>query len=277
MLMLFSLRRHGAFRRRQQGARRDAGRDHRVRRPERDGAAAVHRRDRQVGAISAVRLAAGRDGRPHAGLRADPRGDDGDGRRLHGRPFARAVQPCAEDAGHRGHRRRVHGDAGRFDRPGAERYQARAGVLDSQPARLHGAGAGRRRILGRGLPPVHARVLQGAALPWIGLGDSRHVRRAGHAPHGSAQGQDSDYALDHVHRFGGDRRHSRTGGILLQGRDSLADLQLADRLESALRDGSDHRRHDGLLHVASDVHDVLRQAAASRRRWPPRSTNRRDR
>ena len=32
------------------------------------GAAAVHRRDRQIGADSAVRLAAGRDGRPDAGV-----------------------------------------------------------------------------------------------------------------------------------------------------------------------------------------------------------------
>ena len=55
-------------------------------------AAAVHRRDRQVGADSALRLAAGRDGRPDAGLGADPRGDDGDGRRLHDRPQRGAVQ-----------------------------------------------------------------------------------------------------------------------------------------------------------------------------------------
>ena len=33
----------------------------------------------------------GRDGRPDAGLRADPRGDDGDGGRLHDRPQRRAV------------------------------------------------------------------------------------------------------------------------------------------------------------------------------------------
>ena len=38
-----------------------------------DHAAAVRRRHRQVGADSAVRLAAGRDGRPDAGLRAHPR------------------------------------------------------------------------------------------------------------------------------------------------------------------------------------------------------------
>ncbi len=41
-------------------------------------------RVRQVGADSALRLAAGCDGRPDSGLRADSRGDDGDGGRLHG-------------------------------------------------------------------------------------------------------------------------------------------------------------------------------------------------
>ena len=55
-------------------------------------AAAVHRRHRQVGADSALRLAAGRDGRPDAGVGADPRGDDGDGGRLHDRPQRGAVR-----------------------------------------------------------------------------------------------------------------------------------------------------------------------------------------
>ena len=58
-------------------------------------AAAVHRRDRQVRADPAVRLAAGRHGRPDAGLRADPCRDDGDGGRVHDRAERRAVQPRA--------------------------------------------------------------------------------------------------------------------------------------------------------------------------------------
>ncbi len=61
-------------------------------------AAAVPRRDRQVRADSALRLAAGRDGRPDAGLRAHPRGDDGDGGRVHDRPQRRALQPRADHA-----------------------------------------------------------------------------------------------------------------------------------------------------------------------------------
>ena len=50
----------------------------------------VHRRVRQERADPAVRLAARRDGRPDAGLRADPRRDDGDRRRLHGRAGCRS-------------------------------------------------------------------------------------------------------------------------------------------------------------------------------------------
>ena len=47
-----------------------------------DRRAAVHRRDGQVGADRPACLAAGRDGGPDAGLRADPRRDDGHRRRV---------------------------------------------------------------------------------------------------------------------------------------------------------------------------------------------------
>ena len=67
----------------------------------------------------------------------------------------------------------LHRDSGRIDRAGAERHQARAGVLDRQPARLHVPGGRRGRLLGGGLPPVHPRVLQGPALPLLRLGDPR--------------------------------------------------------------------------------------------------------
>ena len=57
--------------------------------------AAVLRGGRQVGAVPAARLAARRDGRPDAGQRPDPRGDDGDGRRLPGGPLHAAVRAGA--------------------------------------------------------------------------------------------------------------------------------------------------------------------------------------
>jgi NADH-quinone oxidoreductase subunit L len=58
----------------------------------------------QVRADPVLRLAAGRDGRPDAGVRADPRGDDGDRRRLHDRA---AQLPLRAVTG-RVHVRRVH-------------------------------------------------------------------------------------------------------------------------------------------------------------------------
>ena len=48
----------------------------------------ARRRGREVGAAPAPHLAPGRDGGPDAGQRPDPRGDDGDRRRLPHRPHA---------------------------------------------------------------------------------------------------------------------------------------------------------------------------------------------
>ena len=98
-------------------------------------AAAVRRRHRQVRADSALRLAAGRDGRPDAGVGPHPRRDDGHRRRLHDWPQCGALQPRAGDADDRGGDRRGDRADGRHDRPGAERHQARAGVLDGVAAR----------------------------------------------------------------------------------------------------------------------------------------------
>ena len=97
----------------------------------------VLRRGRQIGAVPAARLAAGCDGRPDAGLRPDPRGDDGDGRRVPRRSLPAALRARADGpALDRGHRR--HHDApGRAHRADAERPQAGDGVFDRQPTRIH--------------------------------------------------------------------------------------------------------------------------------------------
>ena len=47
------------------------------------------------------------------------------------------------------------------------------------------------RLFGRHVPSVHARLLQGAAVPRLRLGDPRHASRAGHPQHGRAVAQDS--------------------------------------------------------------------------------------
>ena len=59
---------------------------------DRDLHPAVHRRDGQVGAVPAARVAARLDGRPDADLRADPRRDDGDGRAS---SWSRACRRCS--------------------------------------------------------------------------------------------------------------------------------------------------------------------------------------
>ena len=58
----------------------------------------VHRRHGQVGAGAAARLAAGLDGRPDADLGADPRGDHGHGRHLHGGAHVAAVRAVGDGA-----------------------------------------------------------------------------------------------------------------------------------------------------------------------------------
>ena len=68
------------------------------------------------------------------------------------------------------------------------RHQEGARVLHDQPARLHGDGARRRRVDRGGVPPLHPRVLQGAALPRRRVGQPlglaplvRHEERHGRA------------------------------------------------------------------------------------------------
>ncbi len=133
----------------------------------------VRRRVRQVRAVPALRLAAGRHGRADAGLRADPRRHDGHGRRLHGRPLQRVLPPGPAGHDRRRRRRRLHGALRRHDRARAERHQEGPGVLDGLAARLHVPGL-RRRRLHRGHVPRHdARLLQGLSLPRRGLRDPR--------------------------------------------------------------------------------------------------------
>jgi len=73
---------------------------------------------RQVGAVPATELARRRDGRPDAGVRADPRGDDGHRGCLPHRSQPRDLQRLADRADLRGHRRRDHLDVRRDRRVG---------------------------------------------------------------------------------------------------------------------------------------------------------------
>ena len=131
-----------------------------------------------------------------------------------------------------------------------------ARVLDGVAARLHVHRDGRRRVLGRRLPPDDARLLQGAAVPRQRLGDPRDGRRAGHAADGWAEKVHAGDLRDDVDRDAGDRRHPAVGGFLQQGRNPLprVSAQQAD-----LGAGGRHRADDRVLHVPADGDDVLRR------------------
>ena len=103
---------------------------------------------RQVGPVPAAHVAARRDGRPDAGLRAHPRRHDGRRRRLPrrarlpgvlARPLDRHARPRVDQLD--GADRRHHGAHRSRARVRAGRHQEGARVLDDQPARLHGDGA----------------------------------------------------------------------------------------------------------------------------------------
>ena len=73
----------------------------------------------------------------------------------------------------RGDCRRGDGPVCGDHRPGADRHQARAGLLDHLAAWLHVSGLRRGGVLGGDLSPDDACLLQGAAVSCGRLGDSR--------------------------------------------------------------------------------------------------------
>ena len=139
--------------------------------------AAPRRRVREVRADPAAHLAAGRDGGPDAGLRADPRGDDGHRRRLPDRAHAPAVRARADGRRRRRDHRPADADHGRDDRAGRHRPEARDRLLDDLADRLHDRRRRDVRARRRPVPPDDARVLQGAAVHGRRVGDLRDGRR----------------------------------------------------------------------------------------------------
>ncbi len=176
---------------------------------------------RQKCAVSAARLVARRHGRPHAGQRAGPFGDDGGGGRLSGGPVLPGVR--ARGAAGDRHRRLHHAVHRGHDRDHGHRHQARAGLFDGQPVGLHDAGPGRRRLGGRHVSPDHARVFQKPAVHVLRLGDPRLP----HERHDEDGRPAAENALDRLHdagRLPGDHRRrravfDRAQRPLLEGRD----------------------------------------------------------
>ena len=117
---------------------------------------------------------------------------------------ARAVRD-----GRRRRDRHLHRDPGGLDRDDPDRHQARPRVFDAEPARLHVRGARGRGVHRGDLPPHDPRLLQGPAVPRLGLGHPRRPRGAGHAPDGRPGEEDPDHLRDDAHRLARDRRASR--------------------------------------------------------------------
>ena len=116
-------------------------------RPRRGLPAAARRRVRQVRPGPAAHLAPGRDGGPDPGLRADPRRDDGDRRRVPDRAHAPAVRDRARPPPTSARSSAARRCDRRDDRDRADRPQARDRLLDDVPDRLHDHGRLRRRLL----------------------------------------------------------------------------------------------------------------------------------
>ena len=110
------------------------------------------------------------------------------------------------------------------DRPRAERHQAHRRLFDLLAARLHVRRHGLRRLFGRHVPSVHPCVLQGAAVPRLGLRHPGDAPRAGHPPYGRPQGQDPVHLLDHGDRNAGADRLPAHRRLFLQGRDHRGGL-----------------------------------------------------
>jgi hypothetical protein len=158
----------------------------------------VHRRHGQVGAVPAARVAARLDGRPDAHLGADPRGDHGDGRHLHGGAHVAAVRAVGRRAelhpGHRLHHRAVHGLSWASSRTTSSAWWPipRCRQLGYMTVALGVSAYSRGRV-----PPDDARLLQGAAVPGGRLGHHRHAPRPGHPQHGRPA-QVHAHHLDHI-------------------------------------------------------------------------------
>ena len=220
--------------------------------------AAAARRVRQVGADPAACLAAGRDGRADAGVRADSCGHHGHRRRVPARAPERALPARARSDGGRRLDRRRDGTARRDDGRHAIQPEEGARLLDDLADRLHGHGLRRRRVLRRAVPPDDARVLQGLPVPGRRRRPARAAGRGRHAQHGRPRAQ---AALHLRHVPGGNAgavRNPAVRRLLLEGRDPLAGLVGAGRLALAVARRSRGLRAHRLLHVPRDLPDVLR-------------------
>ena len=197
--------------------------------------------------------------------RADPRRDHGDGGRLHDRAERGVCSrthrpPCGGRRSSARRRRSSPAPSGWCRTTSSECSRIRP-CRSSATCSSPWAWA----LRGWHLPSLHARVLQGAALPRIRRGDSRARRRAGPAQHGRAQEGSAGHLLDVPDWRARDCRRAAALRVLQQGRNPLPDVHV-EQLEprAAVGDWRGDVAADRDLHVPAGVPRVPRQSATSR-------------
>ena len=213
-------------------------------------------------------MVAGRDGRPDPGLGADPRGNDGDGGRVPCLPDVAAVRVCARSQDLCHLYRRGDGVLCRDRRSGAERHQARDRLFNLFAAGLHVRGGRGGRLWRGDVPPVHARLFQGDAVPWRRFGHHGHAPRAGHAElRRPAQenptdllGDDDRHVRNHWRRNSADPY--RLCGLPVERRDHRE--RLCERRRLCLLGAGCGGVFHQLLQLAADLPDLLRHLEGGR-------------
>ena len=145
-----------------------------------------------------------------------------------------------------------------------------------------GSGGDRRAGAGGGdgghLPSVHARLLQGAAVPRRRQRDARHGRRHRHAPLQRPAARHAANALDVPVRCAGARRLPALRRLLEQGRDPLRQLRgLAHHrlVLLPLPHGAGDGGADRVLHLPRLLPDLLGRETHPRRKRGITPTSRR--
>src|SRR5688572_8398369 len=230
----------------------------------------------EVGSDPAPHVASGRHGGPNTGLRPDPRGHDGDGRRLPPRPREPGVRSRTGRPAPRRDPRGADAACRRSDRGRAVGHQARHRVLDDVADRLHVRRGRNRRVRLRDLPPDDARLLQGAAVHERRRRHPPPRRRAGHPQDGRPADAYAAYAPRVPRGLARPRRHPDLLGVLVEGRSHRGGVRERRRARRVpVRGRADRRAAHRALHVPPLLHRVPWRAERPREGARPRGPRRR--